>query len=75
MRAAAGEDSAGEPKAAPPIVDVTLVRSLQAGLARAHNEPFVPGIPRLDSGRALPAGDGSGSGEDDNGNGNARESE
>ncbi len=75
MRAAAGQDSAGEPKAAPPVVDVTLVQDLRRQLAKAHDEPFVPGIPRLDGGRALPAGDGNGSGEDDNGNGNARESE
>ena len=75
MRAAAGEDSAGEPETGPPVVDVTLIQSLRAGLARAHNEPFVPGIPRLDGGRALPAGDGNGSGEDDDGNGNARDSE
>ncbi len=53
IRAAAGEDSAGEPKAAPPVVDVTLIQSLRAGLARAHNEPFVPGIPRLDGGRRV----------------------
>ncbi len=75
MRAAAGEDSAGEPKAAPPVVNVTLMRDLRRQLVKAHDEPFVPGIPRLDGGRALPAGDGKGSGDDDNGNGNARETE
>ncbi len=74
MRAAAGEDSAGEPEAAPPVVNVTLVRDLQAGLARAHNEPFVPGIPRLDGDRALPDPGETSKGDDD-GSGNARESE
>ena len=74
MRAATGEDSAGEPKTGPPQVNVTLIRNLEAGLARAHNEPFVPGIPRLDGDRALPD-PGETSKGDDHENGDARESE
>ncbi len=75
IRTAAGEDSANEPMPAPPVVNVTLVQELRRQLAKAHDEPFVPGIPRLDGDRPLPDGGSSGSGEDDNGIGDAPEGE
>ena len=65
MRAAADEDSAGEPKTGPPVVDVTLVQDLRRQMAKAHDEPFVPGIPRLDGDRALPDPGETSKGDDD----------
>ena len=65
MRAAAGEDSPGEPETEPPVVNVTLIQHLRSELARAHNEPFVPGIPRLDGDRTLPDRGVTSKGDDD----------